>query len=1146
MNFDMPQHPTQLISMPPVILYYPKKQYKIALALFLVALWSCGGQTKQAEAPNHTPTLLFSRLTPEESGIGFENKLIESPEANYYQYMYTYIGGGVAVADFDNDGLEDLFFTANMQPNKLYHNKGGLHFEDITEKAGIQHTKGFDTGVTIADVNNDGLLDIYICRGGWQDEAGQFANLLYINNGGLSFTEKAKEYGLADENRGIQAVFFDYDRDNDLDVYIANTPDVTSRTRVVDLKAVASDPATLERKGADKLYNNDGQGHFTDVSEQSGIWPDIGFGLNPQVGDLNGDGWLDVYVCNDFNMPDMAYLNNGNGTFSEARDALFKHMSYNSMGSDLADLDNDGRLDLVTLDMSPEDYVRSKTTMAMTSISLFERMVAQGYHYQYMHNMLQHNNGNGTFSEVGQMAGIAHTDWSWAVLAADFDLDGHSDLYITNGVYRDVIDRDQNNAIMGMLRQKGRKPTAEDFLHYAQMLPQEKLNNYLFKNQGGMAFQNVSEKWAEVNPTFSNGATYADLDNDGDLELIVNNLNDPATVLKNNAVELGMGQYLQVKLEGAPGNHTGLGTTACLHLSDGTSQTRQLMHTRGFLSSVSGKLHFGLSSGVTPKSLDIVWPDGKVQTQPVVAPNQLVKVAYRDAHSPSMIKDTTNGKVPLFTRRDSPYRHIDPASPDYEVQLLLPHKLSQTGPALTRADVNGDGLDDLYLGGGHRQAGQLLLGQPDGSLLRAQPVAAFERDKMREDTGACFFDADNDGDQDLYVASGSYEFSQKPKLLQDRLYLNDGQGRFSRTTQWLPDMPTASAAVVPCDFDQDGDIDLFVGGRVVPGRYPYAPQSYLLRNEGGRFSASSAMIAPALQQVGMVTDAAWADLDADGDQDLVVTGEWMGMMVFENQDNKLIQTDKYKALSEMTGWWNRIIIADVDKDGNLDIITGNLGLNYKFRASVKKPFHIYTHDFDYNGVEDIMLAKHHGNKQVPVRGRACTAAQMPHLAQKIPTYMAFAQSGLKEIIGSKIGQALHYQVVEFRSGIFYQKQAGQFVFEPFAMAAQQAPINSLLWEDMDGDGHKDLLMAGNNYLAEIETTRADAGIGIMLKGKGQGGFIPQSHLNTGFFANGDVRQMCLINTIDGMAVALANNNGPLTLFVQHTSRYGGKKRTEIP
>ncbi len=1112
--------------------------YFLTVTTFLLSvLFSCSSPNESVSSEDTAQAAkLFAQVPADKSGIDFVNTLEETLESNYYQYMYTYIGGGVAAGDLNNDGWVDLFFTANSSDNKLYLNRGNQNadsfsFEDVTQQAEIEQKGGFTTGVTLVDVNSDGFLDIYVSRGGWKDEDNKFANLLYINNGAApgeipTFTERAEELGLADANRTIQATFFDYDQDNDLDVYVSNTPDITSRTQVLDLEKIQRDPKTLELKGSDRLYENDGTGHFTDVSEQAGLQYDIGFGLNPQVGDLNNDGWLDVYVCNDFNVPDLAYINNQDGTFSESRGELLKHMSFNSMGSDMADINNDGLPDLMTLDMNPEDYVRSKTTMAMTSVDQFELMVEKGYHYQYMHNMLQLNNGNATFSEIAQMAGIGNSDWSWALLSADFDLDSYSDVYVTNGVYRDVIDRDRNNEILQILRTNQRKPTDEDFLRFSQMLPQQKLNNYFFKNNGDLTFEDASYQWADSVPTFSNGAAYADLDNDGDLDIIVNNINDEATVLQNNAFERELGNYLKIEFLGPATNPFGVGTLAKIYLPDETTLSRRLINTRGFLSSVSNTLHFGLKSGQAIEKLEVIWPDGKKQQIASVTPNQVLKVDYRDAKE---TEEVPMEKETLFTRLASDYQHTDPYFNDYQLQVLLPHKLSQTGPAVAKADVNQDGLEDVYLGGGHTQPGQLLLGNSSGTF-QEQPIPAFEQDKQYEDQGACFLDADGDGDQDLYVVSGSYEFFRNQRMHQDRLYLNNGSGQFTAATDQLPEIFSSGSVVTSDFFDQDVDVFLFVWGRVVPGKYPYPATSYLLTNNDGTYTIATPELAPELEEVGMVTDATWADMNADGKLDLIVTGEWMGVQVFVNQGNKLMKSDAHPALSNAVGWWNRLLVEDIDNDGDKDIVAGNLGLNYKFHASPEKPFQVYSNDFDFNGVEDVVLAKEYGGKEVPVRGKTCMTQQMPHLAQKIPTYNDFASRDLAGIVGKRIESALHYQATEFRSGVFLNQGQDGFEFSPFGIPVQQSPINSIIYDDFDRDGAKDLILAGNNYQSEVETTRADAGIGSFLKGDGKGNFQRISYRETGFFADQDVRNMLAVSTANSKLLFVVNNNSKHNIF----------------
>jgi len=1106
---------------------FHKKKNSLILILLVALFTSC---KKDNTSTSIKDTLnnkkLFTYLTPKQTGIHFINELKETLDYNYYQYNYTYIGGGVAAGDLNDDGYIDLYFISNSGEDKIYMNLGSLNFKDVSKTSGITNIGGFSTGVTMADVNNDGLLDIYICKGGLKDNTKELANKLYINEGNFHFSEQAEAYGLADANRSIQATFFDYDKDNDLDVYISNTPVVTGKEEVVDLNKVLNNPKTMDLKGCDRLYQNDGKGHFKDVSQKAGLSYDIGFGLNPIVGDLNIDGWPDVYVCNDFNFPDLVYLNNKNGTFTESKDKLFKHMSFNSMGSDLVDINNDGALDLMTLDMNPQDYIRSKTTMAMTSIDVFESMVDNGYHNQYMHNMLQLNNSNGTFSEISKMAGIADTDWSWSILSADFDLDGFNDIYITNGVYRDVMDRDKVNETLQILRANGRKPTKEDFLKFAKMLPQQKLNNYFYKNNGDLTFEDTSDKWIDTVPTFSNGAVYADLDNDGDLEIVVNNINDEASILKNNTLENNRSYFLKIDLQNDDANIFGVGAVVNLYFEDGTMQSKQVINTRGFLSAVPYTLHFGLGKHLKIDTLEIIWPDDKIQILKDVDANQSLLMNHHFAENKKIKTDT---KRQLLTPLKSNFKHTDPYFNDYELQVLLPHKLSQLGPALAKGDINNDGIDDVFIGGANGVSGALIIGDKSGKFT-SKPTNAFILDKKYEDVGAAFFDADNDGDQDLYVVHGSYEYYGYPSAMQDVLYLNDGNGVFSKSEDALPEIVSAGSVVIPSDYDNDGDIDLFIGGRVIPGEYPHAPISYLLKNEKGKFKNSTSQLAPELEKIGMVTDATWIDINDDNQLDLVVTGEWMGIEVFTNSDGKLLKSNNFKALNEASGWWNKLLIADIDNDGDNDIVAGNLGLNYKFHASKKKPFQVYATDFDFNGTQDVILSKKYNGKDVPIRGKSCMTQQLPHLAQKIKTYNEFASLDLQDIVGKRIEKALNYKITEFRSGIFVNNGNNDFSFSPFESKLQASLINSMLFEDINNDGFKDLILAGNNYQSEVETTRADAGIGSILLGNGKGDFKYTSHLETGFFVDKDVRHMVLLSVGSDNVVFVANNNDYHSLF----------------
>jgi hypothetical protein len=1098
---------------------------KYTLYLVLICLVSCNKGINDLDSNK-----LFTNVPAEISGVTFQNKILESERLHYYKYQYIYIGGGVAAADFNNDGLQDLFFTSNIYSNKLFLNKGDFKFEDITEQSGIVKRAGFDVGISIADVNNDGFVDIYINRAGWYTGDEKLANMLYINNGDLTFTEQAVKYGLADPNRSISSTFFDYDLDGDLDVYITNSPsDFNLSGTLLDLKQILKQKEKIEQsKSSDKLYRNNGNGFFDDVSEQAGILPDLGFGLHAQVSDLNNDGWPDIYVSNDFVIPDFAYINNGDGTFTDKKEELFKHISYYSMGGDFADINNDGLPDLMVADMSPEDYVRSKTTMSMMSIDKFDAMTANGYHHQYMHNVLQLNNGkNKPFSEIANLSGVSKTDWSWAALFADFDLDGYNDLYVTNGVYRDVVDRDANAEIDKYIHENKGNLSEKDFFEFTQKLPQQKLKNYLFKNDGNLTFSNKTEDWSNIENTFSNGAVYVDLDNDGDLDIVTNNLDENATLLRNNAREIGKNNFLEIKFKGPEKNKFGLGTQVKVYKKNGDILVRELINARGYLSSMPNTLHFGLGEDSSVEKIEVVWFDGKTQILKYNKVNQTLTLSY--AESVEVIKNDYQTEIKtLFTEQNFNFFHIEIPFKDYDKQLLLPHKLSQTGPAIAKADVNDDGLDDIFIGGAHNQEAQLLIATKfDGFIVK--PMQNFITDKAYEDVSACFFDADNDGDQDLYVVSGSYEFDENSPLLEDRLYINTNSN-FKKSTGKIPSIKSAGSIVKAGDFDNDGDVDLFIGSRVIPGRYPYAPVHQLLINDGGVFKNTITSLAPELENIGMINDAQWVDINNDKSLDLVVTGEWMGIEVFINKNGTLSKHKDYASLASKVGWWNTIEIADVDGDGDSDIIAGNLGLNYKFQASDQEPFHIYTNDFDKNGTEDIFLAKDYNGKQVPVRGKSCSSQQIPSLKEKIKTYNEFANADLQGILGDEITTSLHYKATEFRSGIFINDGNNQFTFQPFSIQAQISPITGIIYEDLDGDGIKDMLLVGNNYQSEVETTRADAGIGTYYKGESAGKFKYLKNNYTGLLADKDVRKVMLIKTAIGKSVVVANNNDKHQLF----------------
>jgi enediyne biosynthesis protein E4 len=1095
---------------------------KYLLSLLAFVLFSCSSSSSEDE--------VFQIIDSDSTGLDFINVIDETDKVNYFKYMYMYIGGGLAVADFDNDGLEDVFMVSNSNESKLYRNLGDLKFEDVTSLAGIKKRPGFDVGAAVADINNDGWLDIYITRGGWIDENDAFSNMLFINNGiaegesFVTFTEQAKAYGLDDANRGVAATFFDYDRDGDLDVYLSNTPDFEDKSaNVIDLEKVATDPRTLDLKGSDKLYNNNGKGFFNDVSLSAGIKGDIGFGLSPQVGDLNGDSWPDIYVCNDFRVPDFVYINQKDGTFKESRNETIKHMSFNSMGADIGDINNDGDLDIMTLDMNPEDHVRAKTTMGMTSQYLFELMVNKNYHHQYMHNMLQLNNGNGTFSEIANMAGVANTDWSWSCLFADYDLDGFNDIYVTNGVFRDVIDRDVNNEILQELRRRGRKPTDEDFLEFTKKLPQQKLTNYIYKNNGDLTFKDVSTSWVKESPAFSNGAAYADLDNDGDLELIVSNLNDKMTLLKNLSIENDKGNYVKFKLKGSETNLWGIGATVKLYLKNGQILTRQLVTTRGFLSAVSQVLHFGLAKDAIVERGEVIWSDGKVQELGKIDVNSVMEIKYNPAGD-FQLKENISPTV-FKEELSVPFVHKETLFDDFKMQTLAPQRFSQEGPALAVSDINNDGIDDMYIGGAANQPGEMYLGKKGGGFQRVYQ-SEFVLDKSSEDTDAVFFDVDNDKDLDLLVLSGT---SEMPGGSIPRLYINDGKAGYYRDRDRLPNISGLCTTVKVVDYNKDGFNDLFIGCRAVPGYYPLSPTHFLLVNNGDFLEDYTYSIAPELNGIGMITDAEWIDNNKDGNIDLLLCGEFMGIEVFENNGTQLFRSDKYKSLQNAIGWWNEIVLADVDNDGDIDIIAGNHGLNTNYKANVKAPFSVYYNDFDNNSVIDPIYSTFYKDKEVPVRGRVSIIQQIPSWGDRIRTFKEFAEHDMKSLLGTGYESASKLSAIEFRSGIF-KNESGDFNFEPFIPALQTAPINSILLADFDGDGIKDLLMAGNNYTYENETTRADAGNGYFLKGSKEGKYSYVPNKTNGFWANNDVRQLAILKAESKSFVLVANNDKPTQLY----------------
>jgi len=1105
-------------------------RYLLSIPILLTLFFSCGGEdravaTDSAALERAQP--VFERIPSSVSKVNFRNHVEENFKNFFARFQYVYNGGGVAIGDVDGDGLQDIYFTANERDNKLYRNTGNMTFDDVTASAGVAGSGGWDNGVVMADVNGDGHLDIYVCRGGSADDsqAKDRANLLYLNDGTGNFREAAAEMGLADTGYSLQAVFFDMDNDNDLDAYVTNRPERFFIPYTEVLKAKDQQDSRF----SDQLYRNDGN-NFTRVTKPAGITGNFGYGLGLVTADVNNDGFTDIIVSNDYLENDYLYENQGDGTFVESIEKYTNHTSFYGMGIDASDLNNDGLEDLLQLDMSPEDYVRSKTTMASMNVSLYRQIMDSGFHDQYMHNSLQLNRGNGFFSEISQFAGVDKSDWSWAVLAADFDNDANREIFITNGYRRDVADKDGNTEMRAYMRSPERRTRTdeENAKKVIGMFNSVPLQNYLYDGTGDLTYKNTASAWGLTEMSFSNGAAYGDLDNDGDLDLVVNNLEEEAFLYRNNS---GADKSLRLRLAGPAGNAYGIGAKVTVEQERG-AQFQQLKMVRGYLSSVEPYVHFGTGDLGEVLRIRVLWPDGKTSVVRQPATGELITISHADARaitrSPpveaALFREVTGAyfaKIPVHEEND-----FD----DYASQVLLPHAHSKSGPTIAVADIDGDGLEDFYLGGAKRVSGVLYRQEAKGGFVATKDALPLQ-DAGYEDTGAIFFDADGDGDQDLYVISGGSEFPEASRKFQDRLYLNDGAGNFTNS-DGLPEIRSSGGCVAVHDMDGDGDLDLFVGGRVVPTRYPAAPQSYLLENQGGVFTDVTDRLASELGRVGMVSSAVWSDTDEDGVAELIVVGEWMPITVFKRQNGSYQNVTGDLGLGDTQGWWNKVVATDLDGDGDEDYVLGNLGLNYKFKASPDKPFRIFASDFDRNGSNDIFLAKENGKTLVPIRGRECSSQQVPDIADKFPTYDAFAAAELSEIIDLKQEGAIRYEAKVFASS-WLENDEGKLLLHALPTETQLSVINGIVATDLDGDGRNDLIAAGNKFEVEIETTRADAGTGTVLIGEEKGhGFRVLSTSASGVLLTGNVKGLYQIRLGKGgkRGLLVANNEGLLKLL----------------
>lgn len=1084
----------------------------ICLLLFIIVLSAC-------EKPG------FELMPSAHTHIDFNNRIEESDTFNVLLFEYIYNGAGVGVGDFDNDGLIDIFFAGNMVSSTLYLNKGDFTFQDVTVAAGLQ-TNLWCTGVSLIDINQDGRLDIYVSTANPKHNE-QSPNLLFINkgqdeNGVPVFEEIAGQAGLDDKGYSTQAAFLDYDLDGDLDMYLLNNAiEKYSRNSPIGQRTDGFG------KSIDKLFRCDsiinGIPLFTDVSIEAGILPE-GWGLGVVVNDINQDGYPDIYVANDFLSNDHLFVNNKDGTFTDRIGQYLKHQEFNGMGVDMADINNDGLNDIVALDMLPEDNLRKKTMFSNVEYNRFQKNLQMNYQPQYVRNVLQLNNGNETFSDIGYLAGVSETDWSWSSLLADFDNDGFRDLLITNGYRKDVTDLDfvaysKESSLFGTDEVK-----MGNAIKAVNELEGVKKPNFIFKNNGDLTFSNQAASWGMDQPSYSNGAAYADFDNDGDLDLVTNNINDEAFVYRNNLItneNKGDHHFMRIKLQGEKGNLAGYGTKITVYAA-GQVHYAEHQTIRGYKSTVENIEHFGLGkvpSGMVD-SITVTWPGGKSQVLRNISANQTIVVQYSDA---VVIVYQPTPTVTMLTESNKTiglqYQHQEEEFVDFlEGQFLLPHKHSQGGPGITVGDVNGDGLDDFILGGSAGKQAKIFLQQANGSFQNDSLPA-----KVAEDMGLLLFDADNDGDLDLYCVSGSSEFKGNKLNYQDRFYRNSGNGKFEYDASALPELTSSGSCVVANDFDRDGDLDLFVGGRVVPMRYPETPESYLLVNRGdGTFENQTSKFSSTLSGTGLVTSALWSDVNNDGWTDLVAVGEWMPITFFINNQGKSFTT---VALENSTGWWNSISGGDFDNDGDIDYIAGNLGLNSTYTASVEEPVTVYAKDFDNNGSVDPILCRYIQGKEYPVHPREALTGQIASLRGVVQRYAQYGGMGIQDILSKEnLENAIVLKSTMFSSVYIQNNGNNTFEIKPLPIEAQFSPMFGTLITDLDEDGNLDVLSVGNSYASEVLSGYYDAGIGNYLRGDGNGNFKFVPVAQSGFFVDGDAKAIANLISNDGKELVLVTQN----------------------